>query len=804
MRLVNYLSTILIGTLLFLILCNVSKANTLTDTTVIQANHPYSKVEVLYLTLDKTMYLPGEVLWFSGCLLNPVERAAELTPDILSVALLRSDTTAFALQRNYLMQAGLCKGSLTLPDTLPPGDYTLVAASNILDSIGRPIHVFQTDITVKSLIVPQLYAAFEVEDAITQDSIFVRAKVWSSDLRLALDRKSAVEYRLSNGWKGKMNLDAIGRARIGIPVAQVDSSDRIVYTRANYGKASKRFNLRIPDLSTSIIAITTSVDGGALLADIEQQIAWQSLRNSLVPHQVKAVLYEDQHRLMSIQTDSDGRGSFKFTPQHGSRYQIVSEDDNYSFEHKLPVVTDRGMHIHLTTTFANDTLKAILTPTQNGNVQVSIKPLHEERELVGALDIADSKKKKLIFPLNGLAKGLHRIVMSNEKKDTLATSYLFNRPQDSLRIALSTDREQYDSRDQVSGSISVQSRDGKVQKAMLSVYCVLKSRLDTARKATMPSYFYWDYWSKRKDVEWNHLEQIEKDPHKLNFGYQYFAAKASMPRAIQKAYYTGQVALRDDVKKPIDSELNLLIKRDSAIGLARTDSTGRLLFDAANITVRENGRMTVFASPSEPRSKLTSKDYRINVQSEMQTPMGLLEKELVAKRNHRSIPLVQSDTSLILKGQPTRLIEEVTVYARARDVRQSVEKNECGDYVCIYGILNCQNHPFGGTLPVKGQYYIINGVRQAYAGCEKEGDDILQLYTAQDFQGMSAAEISDKTGETYLSTLLWKPQVYVEGNETFRFFTSDLEGDYRIIVEGITESGEVIYGQKDIKIKRKM
>jgi hypothetical protein len=54
----------------------------------------------------------------------------------------------------------------------------------------------------------------------------------------------------------------------------------------------------------------------------------------------------------------------------------------------------------------------------------------------------------------------------------------------------------------------------------------------------------------------------------------------------------------------------------------------------------------------------------------------------------------------------------------------------------------------------------------------------------------------------YRHTLLWKPQVEAHSGQTLiPFTTSDLKGDFRITVEGLTQNGKVIYATRLIKVE---
>lgn len=72
--------------------------------------------DVLYLVTDKNVYLPSETIWFAAYIIEPVAKKDSTTrPGILSVALLRADTSGISIRKNYLIKNWTSEGSFTLP-----------------------------------------------------------------------------------------------------------------------------------------------------------------------------------------------------------------------------------------------------------------------------------------------------------------------------------------------------------------------------------------------------------------------------------------------------------------------------------------------------------------------------------------------------------------------------------------------------------------------------------------------------------------------------------------------------------------
>lgn len=100
--------------------------------------------------------------------------------------------------------------------------------------------------------------------------------------------------------------------------------------------------------------------------------------------------------------------------------------------------------------------------------------------------------------------------------------------------------------------------------------------------------------------------------------------------------------------------------------------------------------------------------------------------------------------------------------------------------------------------------YTRQGARETTLDTKRQ-----QSFTVEGFYRPRAFPIPKsgtiKSGD-YRSLLYWNPMVNTsraEGVATVRCFTSDLPGPYRIVVEGVTEKGTVVRGEKLIQVLKK-
>jgi len=139
-----------------------------------------------------------------------------------------------------------------------------------------------------------------------------------------------------------------------------------------------------------------------------------------------------------------------------------------------------------------------------------------------------------------------------------------------------------------------------------------------------------------------------------------------------------------------------------------------------------------------------------------------------------------------------------------------IRANECGDYVCIYHILNCANHQYG-TAPLKGEQYMIRSgealTKIIYTGCTDTGGENPLAVMLKGIKPLKEFYVSDsvdmKASEPLLrSTLFWKHFVALKGTDPVRlsFFTGDITGRFVIIVQGLSDE-DVVAGETSFSVK---
>ncbi len=766
--------------------------------------HPLSAQEtpkeILYVTTDKNIYTPGEIIWFSSYLLNTKELTDTLSPDLLAVGLLREDSISFSVKRYYLMANKICPGSLTIPDSLVPGDYRLVAFSNVTDTEHKPIHFFSSKIIIKSPTLSAFHSTFEQLETKDKNMIEIQVKAWNLELRGEKAKNNRIAYKLSTGWKGEVPLDIFGQAIINIPKEEFQRSDKNLMTQIFYQNNKKYSNFKIAE-ENPIIKLAISNPDKTLLADKENFFYWQTSQENGSPATVEIAILENGQELLTSKSDDQGMGSFSFVPKEDALYTIISKTAPFKLDYTLNKAKKNIFHLSNKNHVPKDTLLIALENTQAGPLQIKFRALQDSTAMVSSLPGIDEKSKRIVVPLKDFKKGIYEYTITDGQNKTLDRSYFLANYHKKPGIEIALSKDTLSTRDSLRINLKTSDFQGKAIESILTLYCVLEDRIIPEYKQHIDSYYYWDFWLGQAWKTDPTLDHVSRLNHQLALANPYQPSK----------FLSNNPALKKDIQgyasttalKRIEVPVDLLYRVGNGLKQQLTDSMGKFYLNPRQIAIQEPNKLYLFASINQKKKKVGSSDVTIKIANPLEKLFANIQQNSLELIRYGMISRKKNTEEFQIKDPNVNKIEEVVVYAKPRDLRSTFGRNECGDYVCPYNILNCQNHPYNGRPAVKGESYLVNGIRTIYKGCTERESTIEPIYTGRTFQGMSKAELSDFSSKNYISTLFWMPYILVDNvnDNQIQFYSSDQTGKYKLIIEGVTNTGELIYAEKEVIVK---
>ena len=810
---------------LLLLIAGANAATTASYAQVIDPNTLAAKVasyntahpnDMLYIVTDKTLYAPLETIWFAGYLIETNRKSDSLNADILSVALVKDDESVVEIRKNYLLSNNFSAGSLTLPDTLPNGNYLLIAHTNIVDKNKKPIHVFRTPITVTRGTPLDIGMNLEPLNTSNNDTIFLEAKVFFPQRISSRDRHNAeLSYNVSGGLPRQTRINVLGEAWLSIPMSEVRPSDHVLHTTVTTGRQTKQFKATLPDSPPETTTIDFYPEGGRLINELPNRVAWKVRVPWNQDTPIEALLLENGHIIDTLQTNGDGLGQFSILPKSDSNYalKVLGEGNPKDTGiHWLPRPEASGVALQLVNAVANDTLTMDIATTEAKSISFAITNLHSRLSDM-TLPVSIANKRRIHLPLHNVYKGLNVLTLLDENGHPIAQRNFFAHADKRNMVSILTSAEAYRTRDSVSVAVSLENSEGQPLGGVFTISCVQLARLDTATRQDMASHYYsaplQPHTDANSDNSYDSRQQLETrllidDTHEYLWQQIIQYNDGDKTKALDKLKPDGAVKWVDgrDVKRP----LSLLIRQGNYMYALETDSVGSFSPNPEQFTIPEDERLFTMVMD---REKTRNQLYAV-----MKDPLENIVRPFSEKplKTLTFKPKEQNKTTLrwphISLDMP-QVIETVEVHAKGRHHAYNYGANKCGDWVCIYEILNCPNHPpnaSGSKQPIKGNWYknAFTGASTVYSGClaEEEHDEIVPIYTTREFFGMYTDEQTSAEEAQYMSAIFWEPFATATQQElaVFSFYTSDLKGVYQIRIEGFAENGDFLYAEKNILV----
>lgn len=765
-------------------------------------NHPR---QVLFVHTDKTIYTNNETIWFAGYIFNTADSLPAAT--ILVTSLVKESTSEIVLQKKFIISIGLSNGSIQLPDTLPAGNYRLLFQTNLFNNAGQPLGVYEIPVELKSARAKNFLTTFQPRSITpTADTVFIDVAVKLPVLTYVKD--AVVKYHLKNEKPRQLKLSSNGKGVIAIPVKKMDNKPTRLYTSTIYEKETQEFTVWLPAKEAKEhTTVRFFPEGGDCVENIESKIMWEAKKTG-EPVVASFLLKEDGKILDTLTSGWDGIGSFQLRPLPGRKYILQSAKGE---EFTIPVKKE-GLVIALQEGVVNDTLKVKLTASKKINVRLAL--YNQYSGFISQLVEVDGKRN-LKIPMPNAERGVTTLTVLDDNGSPLAERLFFvhYNKYALLKPELET---QWQPRSKVAVVLALKSENNSPQSGLVTVSCVRTNRNSPVNVMDIESYCY--VYQYLNDIPKNRngvrimddkqaLEQALLVQGWRRFNWEKIADTTKGLLPVSLADTVGLIAIEGS--KPIRKPMDMVMMKDSAFAIFNSSATGNFILRHTDFLVSEMRKIIM-----RPAGKKTEYIGFLITDS-----LTIKMEEFHKKKDWDELPfhhMAQGTMVQQLGGdEKFKALEEVIIKSSRtlNEGRYAEMVNVCGDYLCINGILNCVNHgPY--KAPVKGSSYPtwIGGRTSTvkYEGCSaEEKGEILKIVpdkyvvnVPREFYGMETI-IPIQQAPEYMATLYWKPFLLLEnGKGEISFYTSDLEGEFILKIQGVTLKGEPIYAEKKITVKK--
>lgn len=788
--------------LCFIFLCALSSWS---QTTINQNLNQFRKIKptaFLFLHHDKGIYTNNEKIWFSAYLLNAPNPAGE--HKVLNVALINELTKKVEVSQKFNITDGLSSGFVLLPDSVPTGNYQIMAYTNVLNVQELPIAQFTSSVKVMNISQPTFTSKITLIDTVVKNGA-ICALVEVKGLDANRRANIVVNYQINEHFSKSIKLDK-KQVTITIPENLLKHRATLLLN-VNVDGEVQYHTKPLPETAKQNVAVKFYPEGGELVAGLQSRVGWETKTTDGRPLSLKGMLMKNNEAQYEISTNAYGMGSFTIHPQTGESYSVNLYSGAYVPENsnvKLPSASDdKDVTINLLKALVNDSLRFILSSKTAKPIQIM---LHND---LGDYILLNGKSNESarIFNISLLAlpKGLTTLTILDDTGKPLAERLFFaHYNQQELTSKIEFEKSNYYKRDSVRIKLKLADKGGEAASGIVSVAVVQRNRI-SVKTANIEDYFYLH----------NNLKNLPANPSAngmldKNFledvllikGWRRYTHEELIAQnrdSVFKTHYPLMTGAITSGKKSLKKAVDLVSFGGINTKIITTNTDGSFELSNDNLLVEQNKNIYY-------RLGLEKNGYDIKVNDAFAPITNTLAKNVKPSIFEN---LSNNQENSILKNlQNVISLKDVEITGKQGGIfgtKGELGANECGDYVDSHklGILNYPGTPLSRRLkPIKNKEYLIrtdlDGTwfrvdRVWYIGCltenEKKGIAIKGINSGKEYY----MAVEDDGGLQYHSTLYWQSGLTTDtsGEIPISFKAGDIADDFLIIVQGISNKGLV-------------
>ena len=415
--------------------------------------------EKLYLHFDRTLFQPGETLWFNAWLRNAGDLKPAENSQILYVELL--DPRGAVLQQKAIVaRDGAAAGEFDFPQTLPGGLYKIKAYTSWMRNTSE---AFERTITLQKVVLPNLNLKLQFERKAfgPGDVVIARFDAMNLENKPLPNWRATFEAQIqgAENIRGEATTDLNGRAYIRFPLpGELASADGLLNIQLEHEGRQEAISRTIP-IVLNKIDLQFFPEGGDLVGGLPCRVAFKALNEFGKPADVEGQLFDENGALLTTFTSfHDGMGAFDFIPRAEGRYTVrltkpVASNKNYP----LPMVQAKGYRLHLSRQDASAAY-AEVSATHPG--QAFLTAASGDKIFFFKEITVGNTTQPIRIPTENLPAGIVRLTLFDHDRFEQAERLVFVNRDRGLKIDIRPDRERYLPRDKVRLDILVRDHTG--------------------------------------------------------------------------------------------------------------------------------------------------------------------------------------------------------------------------------------------------------------------------------------------------------------------------------------------------------
>lgn len=637
-------------------------------------------LEKIYTQTDRSLYFPGETVWFKSYITNSRGKVSNISEYMNSQLI--SPKGVVVKELKLIVSQGFAYGDFDLDENWVGGRYKLRMFTNWMRNFGEE-SFFEKEIIVQKIISPKLLMTLEFDKESYGPDNEVVAHFEVKDLDNTPLSNQKIQLNVQIGGENRTtkyfetNNNGKHDIRFKLP-KDLNTTDVLFNVLVPYNKSNESISRSVP-VTLNRIDLQFFPESGNAIIGLDNQIAFKAVNEFGKPADISGEIINERGEIKAhFKSFHDGMGSVIFRAKSNQYFARITSPFKSDSLISLPKIQSEGT----TFTIKENSDSYTLNIFSNTESQLILTFSTAQSEVFKKRIFLKNEKTVMDVLKKALPTGIIKISLSNpQSKHILAERLLFSNPQNQLKIAVTLDKKQYKTREKVlvklkttdlndhpiPANLSVSVADNKLvsfandkQDNILS-YLLMSSELHG--KIYKPSFYFDPEEEKAKKA---------RDFLMLTNGWRKYIEQPitfenARFKADMKGIQSGKIVDKND--KGITSHLLLFDQESNEVFKFNTDDEGNFSFKVNNMS-----NMVLVAYRDDAKAvKIIRETF---IQSSVN---NTIENEPVGEKNPVIAPNVK-------KPLQNNIKEEVKSTARAA-VKLSDDSESLDEVVVVgYGV----------------------------------------------------------------------------------------------------------------------
>jgi TonB-dependent SusC/RagA subfamily outer membrane receptor len=606
-------------------------------------------IEKSYVQSDKTIYQPGDTIWYCTYLADGANNGPSTLSNILTAELI--DPRGSTVQHSTLkVSDGKAAGHFIISDDMPGGIYKLKASTGWMSQTDNS-PAFEKELQVQKQVAPKLLWTldFEKEAYGPGDSVSAKLRLRNLDGETMpnklLEIKLFAEGKLSYQTSILASAKGVDLIKCKLPLS-LSKADAILSVGTDIGGQPQTLARAVPVLLNKI-DLQFFPEGGHYVDSLPTRIAFKAINEFGKPADVAGYIMDGNGKQVAqFESYHNGMGAFSLTPLASQKYTaVVTKPQGLKMRFMLPPVEKEGLILNI-----DQKKRDEMTVIVRSNMAQIVYVVAQMRgKILFSGNYLTTQELRLPMITKNWPAGVVQITVFDDFENTIAERLVFANPNKTIKLSLETDKPTYLPREKVRLTLKAQDDDGHPVAANFSA-AVVNDKVITAANDKQDNILTSlllssELKGKIHEPSFYFNPNEEKAPKALDYlmltqGWRRFEwptvlkgniTNNSFPQHTEKI----RGIVTDAGNKPIYAKIVLTALDSGKIARVRTSASGRFelqrndqtpfyfiyakAIDAKNIqlhTSDNNANLYVADRPTPPLAQLQQTERPINIDIE--------------------------------------------------------------------------------------------------------------------------------------------------------------------------------------------